>query len=94
MKINYRNGRALLTVALFMVDFCVPPFAFAQTPAKAALHLVFVIDGLRPDSITASETPTLFRLKNEGVTFENSHSIFPTVTRVNASSITCRRYFG
>ncbi len=61
--------------------------AHAQTSAKAMLNLVFVIDGLRPDSINASDTPTLFRLRSEGVTFENSHSIFPSVTRVNASSL-------
>ena len=49
----------------------------------AALRLVFVLDGLRPDSITAQDTPTLHRLRNEGVWFENAHAVFPTVTRVN-----------
>lgn len=58
-----------------------------QAQSTAALHLVFVIDGLRPDSITAAETPNLHRLRAEGVTFENSHSVFPTVTRVNSTSL-------
>ncbi len=61
--------------------------ALAQAPARAALHMVFVLDGLRPDSINATDTPTLHRLRSEGVTFDNSHSVFPTVTRVNSASI-------
>ena len=54
----------------------------------ARLVIVFVVDGLRPDSITAEETPTLFRLRAEGVNFPNSHAVFPTVTRVNAAALT------
>src|SRR5713101_2806246 len=49
--------------------------------------IVFVVDGMRPDAITADDTPTLFRLRGEGVEFTNSHSVFPTVTRVNAATI-------
>src|SRR5712691_2216267 len=49
--------------------------------------IVFVVDGLRPDAITLEDTPTLFRLRTEGVEFTNSHSVFPTVTRVNAATI-------
>jgi predicted AlkP superfamily pyrophosphatase or phosphodiesterase len=51
------------------------------------LVLVFVVDGLRPDSITAEDTPTLLRLRAEGVDLVNSHAVFPTVTRVNAAAI-------
>ncbi len=61
--------------------------ALAQLPARATLHLVLVLDGLRPDSINAQDTPNLHRLRTEGVTFLNSHAVFPTVTRLNASSI-------
>jgi len=51
------------------------------------LVIVFVVDGLRPDSITPEDTPTLFRLRAEGVDFTDSHAVFPTVTRVNAASL-------
>jgi arylsulfatase A-like enzyme len=51
------------------------------------LVVVFVVDGLRPDAITAEATPTLFRLRTEGVDFANSHAVFPTVTRVNAATL-------
>ena len=57
-----------------------------MSPARR-LVLVLVVDGLRPDSITAEDTPTLFRLRAEGVDLVNSHAVFPTVTRVNAAAI-------
>jgi arylsulfatase A-like enzyme len=57
-----------------------------MTPATR-LVIVFVVDGLRPDSITAEDTPTLFRLRAEGVDFANGHAVFPTVTRVNAAAL-------
>ncbi len=49
--------------------------------------IVFVVDGLRPDAITAEDTPTLHRLRAEGVDLANGHAVFPTVTRVNAAAI-------
>src|SRR5215470_5014210 len=53
----------------------------------ATLNIVLVLDGLRPDAITPEETPNLWRLRQEGVNFTSSHSVFPTVTRVNATAI-------
>jgi arylsulfatase A-like enzyme len=58
----------------------------------AALNIVMVLDGLRPDSITAEETPNLWRLRQEGVNFTNSHAVFPTVTRTNATAIATGTY--
>jgi arylsulfatase A-like enzyme len=49
--------------------------------------LVFVVDGLRPDAFNTEDTPTLERLRREGVELVASHSVFPTVTRVNAATI-------
>ena len=59
----------------------------AQAQSAASLHLVFVLDGLRPDSINEADTPHLHRLRKEGVWFENTHAVFPTVTRVNSASL-------
>ena len=56
-------------------------------PAGKRFIIVFVVDGLRPDAITAEDTPTLHRLRAEGVDFANSHAVFPTVTRVNAAAL-------
>ncbi|MDO8545671.1 MAG: alkaline phosphatase family protein [Opitutaceae bacterium] len=52
---------------------------------RPRLVLVVVVDGLRPDLISAATTPTLDRLRREGVEYLNAHSAFPTVTRVNAA---------
>ena len=38
--------------------------------------------------------PTCARLKREGVDFTNSHSLYPTVTTVNASAIATGHYIG
>jgi len=54
---------------------------------SARLVIVFVVDGLRPDAITATDAPTLCRLRAEGVEFSNGHAVFPTVTRVNAATL-------
>src|SRR5262249_14139275 len=59
---------------------------------NATLNMVLVLDGLRPDSITAEETPNLWRLRQEGVNFINGHSVFPTVTRANATAIATGTY--
>jgi len=56
-------------------------------PVSARLVIVFVVDGLRADAITAADTPALHRLRAEGVWCANSHAVFPTVTRVNAATL-------
>ena len=47
-----------------------------------------VWDGLRPDLVTQRDTPNLFAFANEGVRFDHHHSVFPTVTMVNAATLT------
>jgi hypothetical protein len=68
--------------------------ATGGSPGQARVVLVFVLDGLRPDAINSVDTPTLFRLRQEGVYYLNSHAVFPTVTRVNAAAIGTGAYPG
>ncbi len=49
--------------------------------------VVFVADGLRYGIVTPDTAPTFARIQHDGVDFANSHSLFPTVTTVNASVI-------
>src|SRR5262245_27225094 len=56
-----------------------------QTPDR--LVAIFVVDGLRPGSVNERDTPTIARLGREGAEYTNSHSIFPTVTRLNAATL-------
>jgi predicted AlkP superfamily pyrophosphatase or phosphodiesterase len=58
----------------------------ADSP-PARTHVVIVVDGLRPDYVTTELMPRLVRLGQRGVVFNAHHSIFPTVTRVNAATI-------
>jgi hypothetical protein len=63
-------GRAAgVAAALLAASFAVGP----ALAGNATLNLVLVLDGLRPDSITADETPNLWRLRQEGVNFLNRH---------------------
>jgi predicted AlkP superfamily pyrophosphatase or phosphodiesterase len=49
--------------------------------------ILFVPDGLRPGSVRADITPALARVRDQGVNFANSHSVFPTLTMVNATAM-------
>lgn len=71
-----------------------PPQVQSVPGGAADLNLVLVFDGLRPDSINAEDTPNLYRLREEGVNFTNSHAVVPTVTRVNAASLSTGTYPG
>jgi arylsulfatase A-like enzyme len=77
--------RTLRCAALAAAIACAA--APAGAAGRATLNIVVVLDGLRPDAITPEETPNLWRLRQDGVNFTASHSVFPTVTRVNATAI-------
>lgn len=49
--------------------------------------LVVVFDGLQPVQITPELMPNLAAFARTGVVLANHHPVFPTVTRVNASSL-------
>lgn len=63
----------------------------ADTPLT---HVLVVVDGLRPDYVTAELMPNLHALGRQGVVFTRHHSVFPTVTRVNSASIATGTYPG
>jgi arylsulfatase A-like enzyme len=48
--------------------------------------ILFVPDGLRALSVTAQSAPTMAAIRDQGVSFKNSHSMFPTFTTANAAS--------
>ncbi len=68
------------------------PLVAQQSPASPRRHLLIVVDGLRPDYVTADVMPNLTALGKRGVVFNRHHSVYPTVTRVNASSISTGAY--
>jgi len=67
----------------------------SQTPQPPARNvIIFVADGLRHGSVNRTDTPALWRVRTEGVHFENSHSVFPTFTTANAASIATGHQIG
>jgi arylsulfatase A-like enzyme len=48
--------------------------------------IIFVWDGLRPDAISAMDTPNLHTLREAGVDFTDNHATYPTFTMINAAS--------
>src|SRR4051812_3010019 len=57
-----------------------------QPPAVPHKVILMVWDGLRPDSVTAADTPNLVQLGTRGVVFRDNHSTYPTFTMMNAAS--------
>lgn len=68
--------------------------AHAQTNSDTAgiRTLIVFFDGLRPDYITAERMPNLYAFSKKGCYGKAHHSVFPTVTRVNASSYSTGSY--
>ena len=74
---------AILFTLFFLIEFAGAP-AWAQGPHNLIL---FIPDGLRPGSVNPATTPTLARVRDQGVEFTNSHSVFPTLTMVNSAAM-------
>ncbi|MET0867020.1 MAG: alkaline phosphatase family protein, partial [Pseudorhodoplanes sp.] len=57
-------------------------------PSQAQQNVIlFVADGLRAAAVTPERAPTFARVRDTGVNFSNSHSLYPTITTTNASVI-------
>ncbi len=69
-----------------------PPSAPAPRDRAQHRHLLVVLDGLRPDYVKPALMPNLHALAGRGVVFTDHHAVYPTVTRVNAASISTGAY--
>lgn len=49
--------------------------------------IIFVWDGMRPDSINATDTPNLYAMTKAGSYFADNHSTYPTFTMMNGASL-------
>jgi Type I phosphodiesterase / nucleotide pyrophosphatase len=56
--------------------------------------ILFVPDGLRGQIVTPQTAPAMAEVRDKGVNFKNSHSLFPTFTTANASAMATGHYFG
>ena len=85
-----RCATAILSVGLSILSAST---AFAQNSPPRNL-ILFVPDGLRALKVTPETAPAMAALRDKGVNFKNSHSLFPTFTMANASGMASGHYLG
>src|SRR6476660_8687536 len=85
-----RRTIVLLSASLFTFAASA---ASAQNAAPRNL-ILFVPDGLRGRIVTPQTAPAMAELRDKGVNFKNSHSLFPTFTMANGSAIASGHYLG
>jgi hypothetical protein len=91
------SSSLLASVAIAATAVTPTPSPHTPTAAKVTPRrnlIIFIADGLRHDSVNATDAPTLLALRKRGVHFVNSHSLFPTLTTPNASAIATGHYLG
>lgn len=85
-------GRGLMAgVVGCIVAALAAPAGAADQPHNVIL---FVADGLRARMVDAETAPHMAALRDRGVAFDNSHSLFPTFTTANASGMATGHYLG
>lgn len=87
--LNWRiriTGCAMLVAFLLLSGRIV--LADEESPKGTAKHVVVIVfDGLRPDSVTQADMPTLYQLARKGTVFAHHHSIYPSSTEVNGTAL-------
>src|SRR6266540_5719266 len=83
MRLSVRRFAFLLS-AVHLALFGVAGTCLAADSDRKVI--MFVWDGLRPDSINPTDTPNLHALRETGVDFTDNHATYPTFTMINAAS--------
>jgi hypothetical protein len=89
-EIVMRRAMLLLSASLFTLA---ATNASAQNSTPHNL-ILFVPDGLRGLIVTPQSAPAMAAVRDMGVNFKNSHSLFPTFTMANASALSTGHYLG
>src|ERR1700681_1495455 len=85
-----RRSLVSLSAGLTMLSTGV---AFAQNSTPRNL-ILFIPDGLRALKVTPQTAPAMAEVRDKGVNFKNSHSLFPTFTMANGSAMATGHYLG
>ena len=85
-----RRSLVLLTIGTALLS---AGTAVAQN-ARPHNVILFVPDGLRGQIVTPQTAPAMAEIRDKGVNFRNSHSLFPTFTTANASAMATGHYLG
>ena len=84
---KYAKYLSLIVAIMFsIVIFGSGSIMAADKSVQQRKMILFVWDGLRPDSVTQTTTPNLWEMSRNGVFFEHNHAIYPTFTMMNSAS--------
>ena len=74
---------------LFWASWLLTASVLGETEARPGeRHVVVVVwDGMRPDFVSETNTPALWKLAQGGVTFKHHHSVYITATNVNGTAM-------
>ncbi|MGD1068416.1 MAG: alkaline phosphatase family protein, partial [Vulcanimicrobiaceae bacterium] len=90
----HRAGAAALATLLATATPLVAHTPLSAQPAPPHNVILFVPDGLRGAMVDATTAPAMEAMREAGVGFANSHSIFPTFTTANASTMATGHLLG
>jgi len=83
------------SISIVALLLCSQAIGVANETATSERHVVVVVwDGMRPDFVSEENTPTLWKLANEGVVFRNHHAVYPSATNVNGTALVTGVYPG
>ncbi len=83
--------RAIALLSAGLVTLLADAASAQNTPHNLIL---FVPDGLRGRIVTPQTAPAMAEIRDKGVNFKNSHSLFPTFTTANASAMATGHHLG
>lgn len=81
--------------AVLLIAVLASPIGSAGAAEQKQPNIIlFVADGLRAAAVSPERAPTFAKVRDTGVNFANSHSLFPTITTANASVIATGHFQG
>ena len=85
--------RAIVLLSASLITLSTISIASAQNATPRNL-ILFIPDGLRGKIVNPQTAPAMADLRDKGVNFKNSHSLFPTFTMANGSAMASGHYLG
>src|SRR6202051_1928878 len=84
--------RAILLLSAGLIVLSAGAASAQNSPPRKLI--LFVPDGLRGRIVTPQTAPAMAEVRDKGVNFKNSHSLFPTFTMANGSAMATGHYLG
>jgi len=84
--------RAILLLSAGLIALSAGAASGQNSPPRNLI--LFVPDGLRGRIVTPQTAPAMAEVRDKGVNFKNSHSLFPTFTMANGSAMATGHYLG